>query len=201
MGAKDKKLLQGFGKVVRFFSVVGILILGAADTSKGQSMQNRPGSDEDRWKGLYVRKDEGTVEATEADKAVEKSYPEWGDKGQVIESRRLTIMTKKQTHRVNDKVRIIHVLEAVDPGYRVYVMGPKRVFDEYVKGQLQGETTPSDQADPFKPAEYNGRILDSPATDFNFEVTTYSFAAPGTYEICWRPGKWKSNTLEIKVGE
>ena len=55
------------------------------------------------------------------------------------------------------------------------------------------------ESDPFSPQEYDGRVLDSPATDFNFEITTYSFAQPGSYEISWRPGKWSSNVLKINV--
>jgi hypothetical protein len=98
-------------------------------------------------------------------------------------------------------VRIAHVLEATLPGHEVYVMGPKKVFAEYINDVLQGEALPDDQADPFSPSEYDGRVLDSPATDFNYDVSVYSFDVPGVYEICWKPGQWKSNTLVIEVFE
>jgi len=162
-------------------------------------MGNHINSDIDGWRGLYVRKDDQIIEAREQDVVVAKAYQEWSDKGSVIDGRRLTIMVKKHTYDVNEEVRIIHVLEAPLPGYKIYVMGPKRIFDEYVNGHLQGEEISLDQTDPFAPADYDGRVLDSPATDLNFEITTYSFAHPGVYEICWQPGKWKSNFLKIEV--
>jgi len=153
----------------------------------------------DGWQGLYVRERDQLVEAQEEDVLVAKSYPEWPDKGQVVDGRRITIMTKKLAYPVNEKVRIIHVLEAPVPGYKVYVMGPKRIFNEYVNGQVQGDEMTLNETDAFSPAEYDGRVLGSPATDFNFEITSYSFADPGVYEIAWQPGKWKSNILRIEV--
>lgn len=151
------------------------------------------------WQGLWVRKIDQIVEAPEEDVVVAKAYPEWPDKGPVIDGRRLTIMAKKQAYHVNEEVRIIHVLEAPLPGYKIYVMGPKRIFNEYINGHLQGEEMSLDQTDPFSPADYDGRVLDSPATDRNFEITTHSFAHSGVYEICWQPGQWKSNLLKIEV--
>ena len=61
---------------------------------------------------------------------VAQAYAEWPDKGPVIDGRRITIMTSKLEYSVNEEVRIIDVLEAPASGYRVYVMGPKRVFNE-----------------------------------------------------------------------
>jgi len=155
--------------------------------------------DVDGWRGLYVRKDNQIIEAPQEDVLVAKAYQEWRDKGPLIDGRRLTIMAKKRAYHVNEEVRIIHVVEAPLPGYKIYVMGPKRIFNEYVNGHLQREAMSLDQTNPFSPADYDGRVLDSPAIDYNFEITTYSFADPGVYQICWQPGQWKSNLLEIEV--
>jgi hypothetical protein len=130
-----------------------------------------------------------------------ESYREWSDKGDVIDGRRITILTGSLVYQVNEEVRIAHVMEATQPGHGVYVMGLKQVFAEYINGVLQGEALPDDQSDPFLPLEYDGRVLDSPATDFNYDVSVYSFVEPGDYEICWKPGKWISNTLKIEVME
>jgi hypothetical protein len=141
------------------------------------------------------------VESGQIESALMESYQEWSDKGQVIDGRRITILTGNLSYQVNEEVRIAHVMEATLPGHEVYVMGPKEVFGEYINGVLQGEALPDDQSDPFSPLEYDGRVLDSPATDFNYDVSVYSFVAPGAYEICWKPGKWISNTLKIEVME
>jgi hypothetical protein len=130
-----------------------------------------------------------------------ESYREWSDKGDVIDGRRITILTGSLAYQVNEEVRIAHVMEATQPGHGVYVMGPKKVYGEYLNDVLQGEALPDDQSDPFSPSEYDGRVLDSPATDFNYDVSVYSFVEPGDYEICWKPGKWRSNTLKIEVFE
>jgi len=151
--------------------------------------------------GLYIRQGDEIVEAPEEDVVVAKAYPEWPDKGPVIDGLRLTIMTKKKTYPIDEEVRVIHVLEATMPGRKVHIMGPKEVFGEYVDGQLQGADIAADQRDAFTSLEYDGRVLDSPATDFNYEITTYFFTNPGIHRICWQPGRWKSNTLEIEVLE
>ena len=81
------------------------------------------------------------------------------------------------------------------------MMGPKQIINETINGRLQGEELLSEIGDAFVPEEYDGRVLDSPATDYNFDLTRYTFAEPGLYNICWQPGKWKSNTLGIEVVE
>jgi hypothetical protein len=128
-------------------------------------------------------------------------YREWSDKGPVIDGRRITILTGSRSYEVHEEVRIAHVMEALLPGYEVYVMGPKRVFDEYLDGHHQGKAQPADQTDPFMPLEYDGRVVESPATDFSYDDSIYFFDEPGEYEICWKPGKWQSNTLKIRVFE
>jgi len=141
------------------------------------------------------------VESGQIDLALMESYGEWDDKGPVIDGRRITILTGSLSYKVNEEVLIAHVLEATLPGHEVHVMGPKIVFGEYINGELQGEAVPDDQSDPFVPLEYDGRVLDSPATDFNYDASVYTFVEPGDFEICWKPGKWRSNTLKIEVFE
>lgn len=150
--------------------------------------------------GLYIRRGGELVEAPEEDMAVARAYTGWPDKGRVIDGVRLTIMTARRAYRVGEEARVIHVMEATLPGRKVYIMGPKEVSGEYVDGRPQGAAA-AEQSDPFTPLEYDGRVLDSPATDFNFEITTHSFARPGVHQVSWRPGKWESNTLEIEVTE
>lgn len=132
---------------------------------------------------------------------LKERYREWIDKGPVIDGRRITILSQSRFYQVHEEVRIAHVVEAVLPGYELYVMGPKRVFDEYLDGHHQGKALPAGQADPFSPPEYDGRVVTGPATDFNYDDTLYFFAEPGEYEICWKPGKWHSNTLKIRIFE
>lgn len=126
-------------------------------------------------------------------------YREWSDKGPVIDGRRITILTRSRSYQAHEEVRIVHVMEVMLPGYELYVMGPKEVFDEYLDGHLQGKALPGDQTDPFMPLEYDGRVMESPGTDFNFDDSIYFFNEPGEYRICWMPGKWHSNTLKIRV--
>jgi hypothetical protein len=164
-------------------------------------MHDQNDSNSNAWRGLYARKDNHIVEAKPEDAVLAKAYSKWPNKGPVIDGRRITIMATKQVYRLNEELRIIHVLEATLPGYEVYLMGPKAIIGEYVNGQLQGKEASGNQTDPFRPEEYDGRVLNSPAIDYNFDITAYSFPQPGLYTISWQTGKWKSNTLEIEVLE
>jgi len=116
----------------------------------------------------------------------------------VIRGRRITIMTGERRYRAGEEIRVHHVMEATEPGIDVYVMGPKQVTDETVNGELRTAAGPP-SADPFRPSEYDGRVVPGPAIDFNYEVTAYRFTRPGAYQILWKPGEWKSNVLEIEV--
>jgi hypothetical protein len=164
-------------------------------------MREQNNSDVNQPLALYLRQGNQIVEAKADDLAVARLYPEWRDKGLVTDGRRITILSKKQRYQVNEEVRIIHVMEATLPGYEIYMMGPKQILNETINSRLQGEESLLEIADPFVPEEYDGRVLDSPATDYNFDLTRYTFEEPGQYNICWQPGKWKSNTLGIEVVE
>jgi hypothetical protein len=151
-----------------------------------------------RWPGLYVRDGNQIVEASEEDISVARSYPMWGDKGQIIDGKRLTILTKKTTYQVNEEIRVIHVVEVTGPGHMVHVMGPKQIYGEHVDGQLVTEPLPERET-PLVPSMYDGAVLPSPAVDYNYEITSYSFSKPGTHCFQWRLGPLESNVLTLEV--
>lgn len=152
-----------------------------------------------QFPGLYVRKGDQIVDAPPADVAVAKTYPRSKDKGALVDGHRLTILASKRRYRVGEEVRVLHVHEVVAAGDMVYVMGPKPVRGEMLDGKLATPMVLAD-GDPFVPEIYDGVTLQSPAVDYNWEITTYRFSAPGTHRIQWRLGKFDSNALVIEVG-
>ena len=147
---------------------------------------------------LLVRVDDRIEEAPLEDQEVAKGYAEWKDKGATERGMRLTIMTRSKTYRVGEEVRIIHVLDAPEPGVELYVMGPKSVFGEYLDGQLATEPQP-DVEDPWVPTDYDGATVPSPAADFNYDITTYRFDRAGQHHFEWRLGVLRSNLLSIEI--
>jgi hypothetical protein len=148
------------------------------------------------WPGLFEWRDGVVVDARPADVAVARAYPSFPYKGPLIDGMRLTLMSRSLRYRVAEEVRIIHVVEAVDPGRQLYVMGPKPVYGEHVDGALVTSAPPEDV---WAPATYNGPALPSPAVDYNYEVTTYRFDRAGAHTIQWRIGSLRSNDLVIEV--
>ncbi len=151
-----------------------------------------------RWPGLYVREGNRIIKAPSDDQSVAQHYLWWSDKGRVITGKRLTIMTRKTCYHVNEEIRIVHVFEATESGTTVYVMGPKPILGEYVDGKTDTEL-PSECEDPLKSSIYDGRTLQSPAVDYNFDITTYVFAEPGKHEIYWKLGPLMSNVLTLEI--
>ena len=153
-----------------------------------------------RWGGLYDRVGGKIVDAPAEDVKVAKGYVAFADKGKIHNGRRVTIMTAKQQYAVGEEVRVIHVLEAVEPGSEVLVMGPKTVFGECVDGKDLTKGIP-------KPHRYDGRVLASPAVDYNYAITKYTFNTPGEYTIQWRAAGpfdgegLASNVLKIVVAQ
>ncbi|NQT38692.1 MAG: biotin/lipoyl-binding protein, partial [Planctomycetes bacterium] len=131
------------------------------------------------WPGLFDRAGDKIVNAPPDDVKVAKGYVAFADKGKVHKGRRVTIMSAKRQYTVGEEVRVIHVLEAVEPGGEVFVMGPKTVFGEYIDGKDVTKDLP-------KPAGYNGRVLNSPAVDYNYAITEYTFDKPGEHTIQWK---------------
>lgn len=141
---------------------------------------------------LYARAGASIVPAPPGDQAVAATYARSAARGPLHDGARITILTERTTYKVGEEVRVIHVLEAPDPGRELYVMGPKAIYNEYVDGVDRTGPPPSPQV-------YDGRVLPSPGADFNYEVTTYTFAAPGPHRIQWRDGGRESNVIELQV--
>lgn len=148
--------------------------------------------------GLYVRKGSDIVDAPAADVAVAKGYARSNEKGPIIEGHRLTLLTQKKTYRVGEEVRVLHVHEIAVDGDQIYPMGPKPIRGELINGKLVTPALVLD-VDPFLPDVYDGPVLPSPAVDYNWEITSYRFSAPGVRTIQWKLGKFESNALSIDV--
>jgi hypothetical protein len=141
---------------------------------------------------VYARQNGQIVPAPAADQAVAATFPASPVRGPLTGGRRITILTAKTAYQVGEEVRVIHVLDAPEPGHEVHVMGPKAIHGEFVDGV---ERTPPDPG----PGTYDGRVLPSPAVDYNYEVTSYRFDVPGIHLIQWKVGALVSNVLAVDV--
>lgn len=157
-----------------------------------------PGEPHDR-PTLFVRDGARLVEASSEDQDVAAGYPAFPDKGPVVDGYRLTILSSKGACFIGEPVRVVHVCEAVTPGASLYVMGPKPVYGEEVDGKPATAAAPPGE-DALAPSAYDGRVVDGPAVDYNYEITEYRFDTPGTHTIQWRPGPYRSNVLRVEVG-
>jgi hypothetical protein len=151
-----------------------------------------------RWPGLYVRVGDAIVDAPEADQKVAMGYPYWEDRGELLEGRRMTLMAAPGPYHTGEELRVIHVVESPEPGWLLYVMGPKQVFGEYLDGALATDPVPGWE-DPFVPECYDGAVLESPVVDYNYDITSYVFEEPGRHEVQWVMDGWESNVLIIEV--
>ena len=147
---------------------------------------------------LFVRRGTEIVEAPREDMLVAEGYLSWPSKGALVDGKRLTLLTEKTAYRPGEEIRVVHVVETTTPGYALYVAGPKAVHGEYVDGAL-ATTLPPNPDDPLVPLDYDGIMLPGPGVDYNYDVTTYALAKPGTHTICWRMGALESNTLEVSI--
>lgn len=145
-----------------------------------------------QWRGLSMRKGNEIVEALAEDVAIAKSYPMADEKGGIVGGIRLTILTKKQHYQVGEEVRVIHVMEVVEPGHELFIMGPKPVYGEYVDDR---PVTPQ----RLEVQDYDGAVLESPNVDYNYDITSYRFLEPGRHRIHWQMGELRSNTLELEI--
>ena len=152
--------------------------------------------------GLLERKDGKIVNAPAADFALAKTYHTFEDKGALVAGQRITIMTHGQRYRAGEPVRVLHIYEACDYGKNVHVMGPKKVYDEYVDGKLVTPKGPGNEP-------YNGLVVDRPIADFNYEITTYIFSEPGMHTIQWKCNAYSfigtvgltSNVIKLEVAK
>lgn len=141
---------------------------------------------------LFARSGGAIVPARPGDHAVAATYARSPARGPLHDGARITILTERTKYKVGEEVRVIHVLEAPEPGFELRVMGPKPIYSEYVDGV---ERTPP----PPGPQPYDGRVVPSPGVDWNYEVTTYTFTAPGPHRIQWRADGRESNVIELEV--
>src|SRR5947208_1571653 len=91
-------------------------------------------------------------------------------------------MADKHRCRLGEQVRVLHVLEAIAPGVQVFVMGPKPIYDEFVDGK-NARLRSAGFWDV-----YDGRVLDGPTVDFNYDITAYRFETLGRHTIQWKGG-------------
>ena len=149
---------------------------------------------------LFVRDGDRVVPAPAEDIELARSYPDIAEKGAIHSGYRLTILTRSRKRRSGEEVRIIHICEAVEPGTQLYVMGPKRIYGEFVDDVAVTDLPPNPTV-PLAPCEpYDGRVVPGPGLDANYEITRYWFDQPGTHTIWWRLGELRSNVLRIEVG-
>jgi hypothetical protein len=141
---------------------------------------------------LFARSGGSIVPAPPGDHAVAATYATSSVRGPLHDGARITILTGRTKYQVGEEVRVIHVLEAPEPGRTLYVMGPKPIYSEYVDGV---ERTPP----PPGPQPYDGRVVPSPGVDWNYEVTTYRFQRPGPHRIQWRADGRESNVIELEI--
>jgi hypothetical protein len=150
--------------------------------------------------GLYERKGSEIVDAPAEDLALAQTYYSLNNKGPLVEGQRITILTKKNLYKVGEQIRVLHVLEAVTPGIDVYVMGPKKIYDEFIDEKLVSERGPG-------VAIYDGAVMKAPWADFHYDITTYTIQQPGKHTIQWKGGGHpiqgalglESNVIELTI--
>jgi hypothetical protein len=143
---------------------------------------------------LSIRSGNDIVRAPAEDQTTAATYAGSTARGPLAAGARITILTSRTSYKLGEEVRVIHVLEAPEPGVQLFVMGPKAIFGEYVDGV---ERTPPQPG----PQVYDGRVLDSPGADFNYDITIYKFDTPGPHRIQWRDAGRESNVLQIDVAK
>ncbi len=156
---------------------------------------------DDKPSELYIRQEDKIVKAPQEDLAVARAYAytDSKHKGKIHDGQRISIMTARTEYRIGEEIRVIHVFEAPEAGHELWVMGPKRIQEEYVDGKLASPPRSSNSS-------YDGMVLDSPGVDFNYEITVYKFTKPGAHTILWKGGEYytrdpglTSNVLHIEV--
>lgn len=130
---------------------------------------------------LLERRGDKIVNAPPEDFAVARTYHTFKDKGALVAGQRVTIMTAKTKYKVGEAIRVLHILESVKERIKVYVMGPKTIYDEYLDGGLVTRKGPGNDG-------YDGMVIDRPWADFNYDITTYTFPKPGEHTIQWKGG-------------
>jgi hypothetical protein len=187
-----------YGVEMRILIPVALLACNSAESARPvASSRPMPAQDyQRRWGGMTVRDGDKLVDAPAADVAVARGYADWPAKGAEVDGVRLTLMTAKTDYKAGEPVRVIHFVDVSVPGRGVYVMGPKRPANEFVDAQLA--TVPPEIPDYPWVGDYDGVVLQSPAIDYNYDVTSYTLPA-GTHTIVWKLGALVSNTVTVTV--
>jgi hypothetical protein len=195
------RLLKLFTRMKRLFSFLATLaVCGIAPPTSSLAAESIESHGADVPAQLLERKGDKIVDAPAEDFALAKTYHLFKDKGTLVAGQRITIMTAKTQHKVGEPVRVLHILESVKPGIKVYVMGPKTIYDEYVDGRLSTRKGPGNEG-------YDGMVIDRPMADFNYDITTYTFSEPGQHTIQWKGGGHptqgalglESNIIELQI--
>lgn len=128
---------------------------------------------------------------------VARVYDGWDERGPERDGRRITLMALRTSVAVGEAVEVLHVYEVLDGEHSLHVMGPKPVYGERLDGEPATPAEPPEGDDPFAPGLYDGRVLPGPGVDGNFEITRYTFSAPGTHEVVWEVSGLRSNALAL----
>lgn len=173
----------------------------AAKPWERQPPEARPGWElrrEPELAELYERKGAAIVAAPASDLALARSYRGLKYKGEIVNGVRKTIMTRKQRYRIGEPVRVIHVLESVQYGPQMSLMGPEPICTEYVDDKL------ADNQFCHGSRSVSGGVTWYPSTNFNFDISTYRFNEPGIHTIRWKSGYFQdrrseSNLIKISI--
>jgi hypothetical protein len=130
---------------------------------------------------------------------VARVYEGWDERGPESGGRRITLMALRTSVAVGESVEVLHVYEVLSGERSLFVMGPKPVYGERLDGRPATPAEPPEGDDPFAPGLYDGRVLPGPGVDGNFEVTHYTFSAPGRHEVTWEVAGLRSNSLALEA--
>ena len=83
-----------------------------------------------RLPGLFEWRAGVVVDAPLEDFEVARNYPRFPDRGSLTFGMRLTRMSQRLQYRIGQDERIVHVVEVVEPGRRLDVLGPKPVYGD-----------------------------------------------------------------------
>jgi len=119
-----------------------------------------------RWPGLYMRQGGRIVNALPEDIEVARGYPGTMSNGAAEGGRRITIMCRARSYRLGEQVRMIHVMEVLEAGQEIFIVGPKAIIGEHVDGH---EMTPEVSGEQNL---YDGPVLNGPGVDYNYDITT-----------------------------
>lgn len=133
-----------------------------------------------------------------AGEAVIQSYHRFEGKPELVEGRRITLLSEVQTARVGDTIRIFHVYEDQRPEAELYVMGPKAIHGLCIDGKC---VEPAGALGDYpEVGVYDGRVIEQPGWDYNFEISKLVFDKEGEHTMEWITCGLVSNVVRVWVG-